>query len=64
MHWLPGPFTPADADAFAAAHRLTERLAHDDGLTPEARSHLYGLRIALERRTGTATAARPAQTPL
>ncbi|MFG2456076.1 hypothetical protein ACGFWE_03215 [Streptomyces sp. NPDC048523] len=63
-HWLPGPFTPADADAFAAARRLTERLAHDDGLTPEARSHLYGLRIALERRTGTATAARPAQTPL
>lgn len=54
-HWLPGPFTPASADASAAARQLTDRLATNDGLTPEARSHLYDLRLTLERRIGAAT---------
>ncbi|MEU9448820.1 hypothetical protein [Streptomyces sp. NPDC048277] len=62
VHWLPGPFTPPDADASEAARRLVDRLARDDGLTPQARSHLYGLRIELERRTGTATVIQPAHT--
>ncbi|MFJ8487542.1 hypothetical protein ACIRBZ_04040 [Streptomyces sp. NPDC094038] len=63
-HWLPGPFTPAGADASEAARRVADRLAQDATLPPEARSHLYGLRTTLERRTGTATVARPAHTPL
>ncbi|MFI8194491.1 hypothetical protein ACIF8T_38230 [Streptomyces sp. NPDC085946] len=63
VHWRPGPFTPVDADALAAARRLAERLVAGHGLTPEDRSHLYGLRIALERRIGTAT-PRLVHTPL
>ncbi|WP_326702437.1 hypothetical protein [Streptomyces cyaneofuscatus] len=62
VHWLPGPFTPADADASAAARQLTARLAEGHGLTPEARSQMYGLRTALERHTGTATIHRPPHT--